>query len=381
MSGEVLSVALALVLAATPGVVLPWLAMRAMLRGVRPAPIDVTNYRGARIPPVLGFVWPVWAVALLAVQALVDVTTRLLAASGADAGVLGRVADTPLALPLFGVPFLLVTGAFAFGLADDAFGAGGPKGFRGHLRALRSGILTTGMLKLLGIGSLALFYGASAAPGVLERSGLAAKGDAPVALTLLAWGVAAAVIALAANLLNLLDLRPGRALKAYSALVAAPAALFGLAVVTSFNERMASLGAELGGIALGGVETAAVAAGMVAVTLGPVVAVWRFDLGERAMLGDSGANAAGAVVGYLLTAVLGLPALAAAAAVLLALNLLSERVSFSAVIERVPLLSWLDALGRSPAPPGGMNTPVESVPHTPEVRYDAVGGDPTTRED
>ena len=381
MNGDVVPASLAVVAAVIAGVIVPWAAVRAILHDRRPGPIDLTNYRGAVIAPVLGVVWPVWAVGLLVAQALIDVASRLLTASGADAGVLARVTDTPLALPLFGVPFLLVTGAFAFGLIDDAFGAGGPKGFGGHLAALNAGTLTTGMLKMLGIGSLALFYGASAAPQVLERSGLAARGDAPVALTLLAWGLAAAVIALAANLLNLLDLRPGRALKAYSVLVTVPAALFGLSVTASFNERMASLGAELGGLALGPVEQAAVAVGVVAVALGPVVAVWRFDLAERATLGDSGANAAGAVVGYFLTAVLGLPGLAAAAVVLLALNLLSERVSFSAVVERVRVLSWLDRLGRTSGEPGGKNTPPESVPHTPEVRYDADGGDPTTRED
>lgn len=381
MDSNALSAALALVIALIPGVVVPWAAMRAILRHQRSGPMDLTNYRGIRIQPTLGLVWPVWAVGLLAAQALVDVAARLLAVSGAGAGVLGRIADTPLTLPLFGVPFLLVTGAFAFGLIDDAFGAGGPKGFGGHLAALRAGTLTTGMLKLLGIGSLAIYYGASAAPGTLERSGLAARAEVSVPLTLLAWGLAAAVIALAANLLNLLDLRPGRALKAYSALVTAPAVFFGLSVVASFNDSVTPLGAGIGGLALGSTEASAVALGMAAVALGPVLAVWRFDLGERAMLGDSGANAAGVVVGYLLTAVLGLGGLAAAAIVLLALNLLSERVSFSAVIERVPLLSWLDRLGRAPGDPEGHAAPSGSVPYTAEVRYDADGGDPTIRED
>ena len=64
------------------------------------------------------------------------------------------------------------------------------------------------------------------------------------------------------------------------------------------------------------------------------------------MLGDAGANPLGALCG--------LAALAAAPAagarwiiliVLLALNLVSEVVSFTAVIDRVAPLRWLDRLG------------------------------------
>jgi hypothetical protein len=87
----------------------------------------------------------------------------------------------------------------------------------------------------------------------------------------------------------------------------------------------------------------------VVAALGPLLAVWYLDLGERAMLGDMGANALGALAGALLVEALPLPWLAACAVVLLALNLASERVSFSAVIERNGVLRRLDMLGRAPA--------------------------------
>jgi hypothetical protein len=65
------------------------------------------------------------------------------------------------------------------------------------------------------------------------------------------------------------------------------------------------------------------------------------------MLGDMGANAAGALAGWLLASVLPPWGLALAAAVVVALTLASERVSFSAVIERTDALRALDRLGRA----------------------------------
>ena len=98
------------------------------------------------------------------------------------------------------------TGAAAFGGYDDLAGSGGRGGFRGHLGALRHGELTTGAIKLGGIGvtglACAAMVGGSPADVVIN-AGLVAGG---------------------ANLLNLFDLRPGRAIKvavASGALIAA----------------------------------------------------------------------------------------------------------------------------------------------------------------
>ena len=234
---------------------------------------------------------------------------------------------------------------------------------------------------MLGIGVLAVFYGATAASSVLERTdptGMRlAGGDG---WYLVAWALAALAIALSANLLNLLDMRPGRALKAYVVLVSVPAVAFALAAVTSYNADVASYAAEIAGLVMHPWESAVVAAGLMIVLLGPALAVWSADLGERAMLGDAGANTMGAIIGYLLTASLDLIGLAIAVAVLIALNVLSERVSFSAIIERVPPLAFIDRLGRSGEVAGASKEAPEAVPLPLGVRYHS-DEDPGTEED
>ena len=130
--------------------------------------------------------------------------------------------------------------------------------------------------------------------------------------------LAGAAIALTSNFVNLTDLRPGRALKVYSvlALCAVASAAVGLGPAVGL-EDLSALGSSAGAV------------GLMLFLLGPVLAVWRYDLGERGMLGDAGANPMGAVAGLLIVA--GLPAWGVVAyfAVMLALNLASERYSFS----------------------------------------------------
>ena len=70
------------------------------------------------------------------------------------------------------------------------------------------------------------------------------------------------------------------------------------------------------------------------------------DLAGRSMLGDSGANPLGALVGLALLRAGGPRARTATAAALVALTLLSERVSFTRVIEQTPWLRRLDEWGR-----------------------------------
>jgi hypothetical protein len=134
----------------------------------------------------------------------------------------------------------------------------------------------------------------------------------------------AGLIAGGANLLNLFDLRPGRAVKvatASAALIAAGSAVTG--------------GGSGGGAA-------------VAVPLGAALAMAPEDLGERAMLGDAGANALGAMLGCAAAVSLPRPARVALLAGIVALTAASEKVSFTKVIERTPPLRWLDMLGRRP---------------------------------
>ncbi len=94
---------------------------------------------------------------------------------------------------------LAALGAGGFGGYDDLAGSDGRRGFRGHLGALAHGEVTTGAVKLGGIGATGLAAGA-----------LLGGGPADVAVN-------AALIAGSANLLNLFDLRPGRAIKVTAA--------------------------------------------------------------------------------------------------------------------------------------------------------------------
>ena len=328
MIAPLVSDAIVVVAALIVGLVAPWVAMRALVPTLEASErLVVTNYRGRRTAAGLGLVWVVWALGVLVAGTVLS----QLSARFWDSWV---VQPFSVWLDPGIMPLVLVLGAFALGLADDVFGDEAERGFRGHLRALGSGRLTTGSLKLLGIGLLAL----AAAP-------TAGRAGVPVGSQFAFVGAVvleALAIALTANFVNLTDLRPGRALKVYAVLT------FGLLVVWA------------GRFLLSGGPPAEVVAAF-AVLLGPVLAVWRFDLSERGMLGDAGANAAGALAGWLACTVVdsGWP-LAVYVAVLLVFNIASEKVSFTRVIEGNTALSWLDGLGRLPAEPPDATGPKSS---------------------
>jgi UDP-N-acetylmuramyl pentapeptide phosphotransferase/UDP-N-acetylglucosamine-1-phosphate transferase len=199
-----------------------------------------------------------------------------------------------------------VTGAGALGAVDDLVGDGDYKGLRGHVGEIARGRLTTGGLKVIGIGGSALLAASRALPREPGRGPVGRAVDV---------ATAGAVIAGTANLVNLLDLRPGRALKAV--LMAAPVV------------------APRGG---GAVLASAVSGA--ASTLLPR------DLAEESMLGDTGANAAGAVLGTAVVSGAGRRMRMLALAGVVAATLASERWSFTEVIESTPGLRELDAFGR-----------------------------------
>lgn len=337
MSAEVAYV-LALVVSVVAGLAVPVLGMRALAPSLESASFSATNYRGRRVYLGLGLVWVVWAVSLMVMSTALDMVAALFTLD--HGGHTVAFFEGPLTLPLYSVPFMLVAVSVLLGLVDDAFGTRGDKGFRGHLSALGSGRLSTGGLKLLGIGSVAAVYAWSVADG-------RAASETGALETLGIWVLATLTIALCANLLNLMDLRPGRALKSYTLLVLMSAPAFVIHASRSYADYAASL-AEIGVAPWAAADTWVAGLCLVVVLLGPVVAVWRYDLGESGMLGDAGSNAMGAIVGYLLASSLPTGWLAGVAGALLALNLLSERVSFSAAIERIAPLRRLDELGRVP---------------------------------
>ncbi|MCZ3385724.1 MAG: hypothetical protein LH630_01840 [Actinomycetia bacterium] len=213
----------------------------------------------------------------------------------------GVITSPDLAPSVRAATTIAVGGASALGLLDDLTGATDIKGLRGHLGALRNGEVTTGTVKLIGLGATGLVA------GVLARRGRGGPVDALLA---------GAIVAGSANLANLLDLRPGRATKVFLAASAAP-------VLT---------GSPAGLVLTGPVGAAA--------------GLLSDDLGERSMLGDTGANALGAAWGVGVAASLSRPALVATVAALVGLTVASERISFSHVIEHTPGLREFDGLGR-----------------------------------
>jgi UDP-N-acetylmuramyl pentapeptide phosphotransferase/UDP-N-acetylglucosamine-1-phosphate transferase len=233
------------------------------------------------------------------------------------AAALGAASATlPLAVAGRPGPLLLTTLTGSLGLYDDLAGETHARGLRGHLQALREGRVTTGLVKMAGL------FAAAAATVALDRHATA-PGDRNHATLGSVTGVVAdaALVSGTANLVNLLDLCPGRALKVV-VLTAVPLAAGRHSTGSSVT-----------------------AAGL----LGTAAALLPDDLGERRMVGDCGANSLGALAGWALTDRLDRRGRTAALAGVVALTLLSERVSFSAAIDRTPALRAVDAWGRRPA--------------------------------
>jgi len=240
-------------------------------------------------------------------------------AAGAIAGVLARRLTGSASWRASAAIAIGGAGAAAFGAYDDLAGSGDRRGFRGHLGALRHGEVTTGAVKLGGIG----------ATGIVSAV-LAGGSPADVVIN-------AGLVAGGANLLNLFDLRPGRAVK----VAVASGALIGAAGQDS-----------------------------VAAPVAAALALLPEDLGERAMLGDAGANALGAMLGASAAAGLSRPTRIVLLAGIAGLTAASEKVSFTKVIERTPALRWLDMLGRRPAP----QLPAVTIPaQRPNTRLAGAG--------
>lgn len=237
------------------------------------------NYRGIELPCPLG---------LLIVAASVFALVPLALVAG-----------------LFGVDALDVAGLFLvlgvgfLGLADDAY-AGESRGWRGHAKAVAGGGFSTGLLKAAGTLGLALAWSALSQDGVAD------------------FLLAALVIVLTTNIFNLLDLRPGRSVKAFVVLGAA-CSLIALDAGPLF---------ELG------------------LWAGPIVVAGVLDLRERGMLGDTGSNIVGVVAGLWLVLTLDTTGMAIAAGVLVVITVYGELRSINSLIEGTPGLRHLDSIGR-----------------------------------
>jgi UDP-N-acetylmuramyl pentapeptide phosphotransferase/UDP-N-acetylglucosamine-1-phosphate transferase len=267
------------------------LMARAVLRALQATGRTRLNYRGRRLPCPFG-VLPLAA----ALAALIPLT------------LLAKLASTdvfhPEALPIA----VYALGVIALGLVDDTLaeersGDGvSPvhRGWRGHGAAALRGELSTGALKAVGSLGLALF-----AMSYLSLSNWR-------------WLLAAGVLVLATNVFNLLDLRPGRSTKAFVLLGA------GLTIGSMDLRPLWALG----------------------LFAAPALVAGAYDLRERAMLGDTGANLLGALAGLWLVLTLSGTGQLIALGLLAAVTVLGEIRSLSALIERTPGLRELDSWGR-----------------------------------
>ena len=273
-------------------------------------------------------------------------------ASVASAAVASALSDQPRAA-LGGVVASL--GGGLAGYIDDVDqgahdGGKVAKGLKGHLGALAHGQVTTGVIKIAGIGASAL--AASALVGSKATSVGGKVSDLALNTVLIAG---------TANLANLLDLRPGRALKA-TVLVATPLSYFSCAAAkpeasasgASVTSATASVTSGASGApsatpaapasASGASAQRLLASGLNAAAITALVE----DLQETTMLGDTGANAAGALLGTSLAANDSWKLRLGATLGVVGLILASEKVSFSKVIAANPALNWLDQLWRRP---------------------------------
>ena len=216
--------------------------------------------------------------------------------------------------------------AGAVGLYDDMADAKGEKakGFKGHLGALLKGRMSAGLIKILGISTAGLI---SAALIDLANGDLT---DERRHWTRRLWnvGVGGGVIAGTANVINLFDLRPGRALKVVT-LAAAP-----------LSRDVDAEGQILRPTAAGGANTALAVSAAAGAAMSD-------DLNGKTMLGDGGANALGALLGLAFIARTGMIGRHLALAGVAALIAASEKVSFTKVIAETPVLRELDELGRT----------------------------------
>ena len=173
--------------------------------------------------------------------------------------------------------------------------------------AVVEGRLSTGVLKAVGALALALYV-------------MSGRGRSPGE-----YLVGVGLLVLTTNFFNLLDLRPGRAMKCFLALGVV------LTVATWDTRPLRTVG----------------------LFIGPVLALLPFDLRERAMLGDVGSNLLGAVAGLWLVLALSSTGEAVALLVIATITLFGEFRSISALVERNPLLRRLDSVGRLRGPGSG----------------------------
>lgn len=264
-----------------------------LLRGLTEAGFVRSNYAGREVPVPAGLLIPLAAFLALGVSAPLD---RLV-----DDSVLQGIGLAGAIIYIVGVCLLgVIDDLLGTPVIEGDLGRKDPRGLRGHAKATLGGGFSTGAVKAIGSLGLAAFAVGLIVPGKWE------------------YLLAIALVVVTTNLFNLLDLRPGRALKVFFALIAV------LALATWTLTPLWTMGAFIGSL--------------------PVLAY--YDLGEKGMLGDTGSNAIGAIAGIWMVLVLSTTVQAIALAVILLITLYGEFRSISQLIDRIPVLRFIDLLGR-----------------------------------
>lgn len=239
-------------------------------------------------------------------QAEVPAVAGLALAAGTVGAVV--VLKAMLAPQIAGALVLLIGGFCVLGFIDDLYGDRTHLGLRGHLAALRAGAMTTGLLKAAGGGLLGI-----------AASWMISGGFGDFVLN-------ASIIVLWANVLNLFDMRPGRALKVW----------LGLTLIAGLVARFT---AEL---TVSRWDMAVVAVPFVMVSM----LILAIDLREVAMLGDSGSNVLGAVLGFTFISSFETVGKVVALTVAVVVQLYAERWSISDLIADRNTLRAVDELGQ-----------------------------------
>ena len=185
------------------------------------------------------------------------------------------------------------------GIIDDSLGNRGVTGLLGHFKALFKGTLTTGAFKAL----LGGFVGLTIAVTISK--------SIPNII------VATLVVALSTNMMNLFDLRPGRAIKVYTIL-----AIIIFIASAKFQREVMML------------------------ILPAVLAYFYFDLRALTMMGDAGSNVLGVSLGVFIVSSFGLAVQVVCLILLVLIHILTEKFSLTKIIENNKFSNYLDRLGR-----------------------------------
>ncbi len=198
--------------------------------------------------------------------------------------------------------FMYVFGLIAMclvGVLDDIIGNRDVSGLKGHFKSLFKGTLTTGGFKALFGGFVGLTISVAISKNIVD-----------IVINTL-------IIALSTNLMNLLDLRPGRAIKVY--LVIALTLLFTLIGYPK---------------------------GLILILLPSVLVYFKEDIKAKAMMGDTGSNVLGISIGILIAIGYARPIRLGWLAFLIFIHILTEKYSLTKIIENNKVLNFIDKLGR-----------------------------------